>query len=241
MPQPTPDGQIRSVRVPILMYHYISELPPDADKWRVDLTVSPENFESHLRWLSENGYQSITLADLLMALQTGAPLPEKPIIITLDDGYRDAYVHAFPLLKQYNMRATVFVITSLLDENNVDFLSWDMATEMSAAGIDIESHTVYHPDLRDSDYERLRHELVESRLAIEAHTHIPSRFLCYPSGLYNPDVMQAVRESGYWAGITTMQGTLHTNANLWEIKRVRVRDNATTEQLLALIAYLDAM
>ena len=90
LPLPTPDGVLRTLRVPILMYHYISVSPPGADAVRRDLSVSPEALEAHLRYLQQEGYTAITLRDLSMALQCGYPLPPKPIVLTFDDGYRDA-------------------------------------------------------------------------------------------------------------------------------------------------------
>ena len=92
---PTPDGTARKVRVPILMYHYISDPPADADIYRKDLSLPPSRFESHLKYLKDNGYQTITLDELLDFLTTGKPLPEKPVILTFDDGYADNYANAF--------------------------------------------------------------------------------------------------------------------------------------------------
>ncbi len=158
---------------------------------RVDLSLPPEKFEAHLKYLVEQGYQSITLSDLVMALQTGSALPIKPIIITLDDGYSDAYTNAYPLLVKYHMKATVFVITSLIDENNTDYLTWAQAAEMSSHGIDIESHSVNHPDMRNRDAAFIHYELSASKQAIEARTGRTVRFFCYPSGDYDANVIKS--------------------------------------------------
>src|SRR5215467_12208364 len=90
-PQPT----LRRLRVPILMYHYISELPPHADETRRGLTVTPAIFRAHMQYLHDQGYTTISLYDLNDALTKGTPLPPKPIILTFDDGYHDAYINAF--------------------------------------------------------------------------------------------------------------------------------------------------
>lgn len=236
---PTPDGVERTLRVPILMYHYISAPPEDADAIRLDLSLPPEKFEEHLIWLKENGYQTITLEDLVLALQTGYPLPEKPVIITLDDGYRDAYTNAYPLLQKYGMKATVFVITRLLDENNINFITWDMAAEMSQHGINIESHSVDHPDLSKLSAESVMSQLRDSRMAIEAHTHQEVRILCYPAGAYNGMVIDLLPAAGYWAGTTTAQGIDHSNTNLWELTRVRIRGYFGAAELEAMIQYFE--
>ncbi|OQY95112.1 MAG: hypothetical protein B6D41_06545, partial [Chloroflexi bacterium UTCFX4] len=94
----------RAARVPILMYHHVGELPPDADALRKSLTVSAERFNEQMRFLSAQGYTTIHIAELINHLQTGAPLPEKPIILTFDDGYDDAYVNVFPTLKDFGFK-----------------------------------------------------------------------------------------------------------------------------------------
>lgn len=238
-PQPTPDGVERTLRVPILMYHYISKPPEDADAIRLDLSLPPELFEEHLRWIKEQGYETVTLEDLILALQTGYQLPPKPIIITLDDGYRDAYTNAYPLLVKYGMKATVFVITRLLDENNINFVTWEMAQEMSAHGIEIESHSVNHYDMSTLSEESILRELRDSRLAIEKHINKDVRFICYPSGEYDEEVIALLPEAGYWAGTTTSQGIDHSSSNPWELTRVRVRGYFSAAELEAMIRYFE--
>ena len=96
---------LRRLRVPILMYHYVSELPPGADDMRRGLTVTPERFTAHMQFLHDQGYTTISLYDLNDALTKGTPLPPKPIILTFDDGYSDAYTNVFPVLKQFGFIA----------------------------------------------------------------------------------------------------------------------------------------
>mgnify|MGYP000569041985 CR=1 FL=1 len=100
IPFSTPDGITRTLKVPILMYHYISEPPPESDKYRLDLSIEPELFRAQLARLREQNYTSITLSDLYYAIEAGKPLPENPIVLTFDDGYRDNYEYAFPIMKE---------------------------------------------------------------------------------------------------------------------------------------------
>jgi peptidoglycan/xylan/chitin deacetylase (PgdA/CDA1 family) len=219
------------------MYHYISAPPDGADAVRRDLSLPPERFEEQLKYLVEQGYQSITLADLVMALQTGSALPTKPIIITLDDGYRDAYTNAYPLLLKYHMKATIFIITGLIDDNNPDYLTWAQVAEMSNHDIDIESHTVNHTDLRNRDTAYVKHELSASKQAIEARTGRTVRFFCYPSGEYDANVISLLPGEGYWAAVTTVQGIEQKSSSLFELVRLRVRGSFGAAQLAALIGY----
>ena len=117
-PYPTPDGVSRALKVPILMYHYISVPPPGSDRTRRDLSVGPDIFRAHLITLREQGFTSITLSQLLYALQQGTPLPERPIVLTFDDGYRDHYSHAYPILRQEGFVGTFFVFTDPVEERN---------------------------------------------------------------------------------------------------------------------------
>ena len=99
----------------ILMYHYISTPPDDADRYRRDLSVSPEQFEAQLRWLRDNGYTAISLEDVARAERRDTPCQSAPSL-TFDDGYDDAYRNAFPLLQKHAMTGTFFVVTEWIDE-----------------------------------------------------------------------------------------------------------------------------
>lgn len=236
-PGPTPDGQARRVRVPILMYHYISEPPPGADAVRRDLSVSPVQFEEHLFHLQQAGYTSITLLDLVLHLANGRPLPPKPVILTFDDGYDDNYVYAFPLLRQYGFRGTFFVITGYLDEGRAGYLTWQQAAEMQAAGMEIEAHSVSHPDLRGLSAEGLRAQVVGASQAISSHLDKPARFFCYPSGRYDARTIAALQAAGYWGAVTTQAGVDHDSGHPFELKRVRIHGNTGLAGLQALLAH----
>ena len=97
-----------SVSLPVLMYHHILE----SSSRLGDYVISPQQFEADLQFLSVHGYQTVTVLDILRLVQTGGPLPEKPVLITFDDGYESTYAYAFPLLKKYGMTAVVSIIGS---------------------------------------------------------------------------------------------------------------------------------
>jgi len=106
------------------MYHYISVPPANADAVRRDLSVTPELFEAHLAYLRQAGYETITMEQLIYALSQETPLPPRPIIISFDDGYRDHYENAFPLLRKYSYTGIFFVFTQVIDTYNVDYLKY---------------------------------------------------------------------------------------------------------------------
>lgn len=236
-PLPTPDGVERILHVPILMYHYISAPPEDADEYRLNLSVPPTAFAEHLAYLQLAGYTSIDLYHLLDALTWGRPLPERPIIITLDDGYRDNYENAFPLLQQYGFVATFFVLTEPIDQNSDQYLTWAQIEEMVAAGMDIEPHSKTHPDLRDRGHEFLVWEILGSAQTIQAHTGRYPRFFAYPSGRYDDAVIAFLQEINFWGGITTWSGAHHSWDDRYEIERIRVSGGDNIAVLAGKLAY----
>ena len=237
VPLPTPDGVMRTLRVPILMYHHISMPPKGADAIRRDLSVTPEMFEEHLRYLRDEGYVTITLHDLCLALQIGYPLPERPIIITIDDGYGDAYTNAFPLLRKYEFTATFFVITGYTDEERAEHLIWEQIIEMDAAGMEIEAHGHTHPDLRNRTVDYLVWQILGAKQAIEARTHKSVRFFAYPSGKYDEQVIRVLQSAHYWGGITLHAGGEHRSDRMFELTRIRVQGGNDVEDLAANIEW----
>lgn len=225
----TPPGDLpRLRRVPILMYHYVSTPPPEADRYRLDLSVTPRQFAEQLAWLRANDFTTITLDDLYAALMTGASLPDRPVILTFDDGYADAYEHAFPLLVEFDMTGTFFVITETLDAAQPGYLTWDQARVMAEAGMSIQSHSRSHPDLTDNcNYDCLVWQILGSVETIEAHLGQRPRFFSYPGGRYDRAVLALLPQVGIQAAVTTRSGTLHTSARPLELKRARVRGTTT--------------
>lgn len=213
----------RVVRVPILMYHHIADPPADADVFRRDLSVRPVAFEGQLRYLEQSGYRPVTLTDLALYLTMGQPLPDRPIILTFDDGYRDNYTHAFPLLERFGFVGTFFLTTAPIDSQNPDWLSWDEVTEMHAAGMQFEPHGYDHSDLRGRSYDFLVYQILASREAIEARTGEICRFFAYPSGRYDQFVIDVLRSAGFWGAVFTGQGATHSTGDLFVLRRIRVR------------------
>ena len=220
---PTPDGVLRQAHVPILMYHRIDTPPADAGPIRRDLSVLPENFDAQLHYLGQEGYSTITLDELALHLTMGKPLPPKPVILTFDDGYADAYTHAFPLLLRHGFVGTFFLTTAPIDARNPDFLSWDQVSEMAASGMRFEAHSYDHPDLRNRGFQFLVFQIVGPRDAIQERTGEAPRFFAYPSGRYDQFVIDVLKSANFWGAVLTEQGATHTSDGLFTLKRVRVQ------------------
>jgi peptidoglycan/xylan/chitin deacetylase (PgdA/CDA1 family) len=219
---PPPDGVVRSADVPILMYHYISASPSAQDRIRYGLSVPPEMFEEQLKLLSDSGYTTISLRDLCEYLAVGKALPANPIILTFDDGYLDNYTNAFPILQKYGMIGTFFVLTGPADDGEAAYLTWDMITAMSNAGMDIQLHSREHLDMRNRAFDWLVFQIIGGRQSIEGHTGKPVIFMAYPSGKYDAAVLRFLSGNNFWAAVTTAPGVTHTLSEplLWD--RVRI-------------------
>ncbi len=229
------DGQPRTVRVPVLMYHYLSIPPDDADVYRRDLSVSPELFARQLDAIQAAGYTTISLYDLQANLWEGAPLPEKSVVITFDDAYRDNYTNAFPLLQERGMIATIFVVTDFMDEERPAYLTWDMAREMLAAGISIESHGRNHISLKNQSPDYLVWQALGSLETIQYELGVRPRFVSYPAGEFDDQTVAIFESANYWAGFTTIQGATHSTDDLFRLHRVRVRNTTEPEELVRLL------
>lgn len=221
---PTPNGIYSwTLKVPILMYHYISVPPADADIYRQDLSVTPDNFRAQMQYLAENGYTTIDLYDLSLAILGKKELPAKPVILTFDDGYADNYLNAFPVLQEYGLTGTFFVVTEFIDQNREGYMTWEMAKEMAAAGNRIEPHSRTHPDLRGQPREKLIWEILGPQETIAYHLGYKPQFFNYPAGRYDEAVIQILQELNFWGAVTTMGGQWHGYEDRFEWTRVRIR------------------
>jgi len=229
------DHTMRRVRVPILMYHYVGELPADADEYRINLTVSTELFRNHLTYLRDSGYTAISFADLEAALVEGEALPENPVILTFDDGHLDHFSNAFPLLKEFDMTGTFFVITSRVDASDPAYISWEQAKEMSDAGMTIAAHTKNHPDLRNRDQDYLTYEIIGSIESIEAHIGTVPHAFAYPGGRYDDAVLNVLDDTPIDRAVTTEFGSLHTTDNALLLPRLRVSNDTSVSGLAYLL------
>lgn len=209
-------------KVIVLNYHKI-------ENGANSLFIPPSEFERQMAFLAQNGYHTITPHELYMAFTDDGPLPTNPVLITFDDGYADNYTNAYPILKKYGLKATIFVITSLLDKSYPGYLTWGQAAEMEASGvIAIESHTVTHGSLTDLTDEQIRSELTGSKHEIEQRLGKEVEFLAYPTGAYNLHIARLAKEAGYKGAFTIRNGNMDRATNFYAIERVPIFQTADT-------------
>ena len=211
-----------TVQVPILMYHYI-RVPPDpaSDRLGWGLSTSPEDFGRQMNYLDDNGYHPVTLTDLRGYLAGTQSLPDRPVVLTFDDGYSDVYTQAYPVLQRHHFRAVAYIVSGFVGRAGQNVMP-DEVREMDANGIEIAAHTVNHLDLTKLHGPDLWNEVKGSKDALEALVGHPVLDFCYPSGRYDPEVVQAVEAAGYQSATTTESGAIHSLGDRFTWSRVRV-------------------
>lgn len=201
--------------VPILMYHSIGV------NRRNNLLVAPDKFAQQIKHLHKAGYQSICFQTLENHWKLGKPLPAKPILLTFDDGYKDNYTIAYPILKRYKFKATIFVISNFVGDAN--HLSQKQIKEMMNSGlIDIGAHTKTHPDLTTIPSEKMYREIFGSRQIITKYTGKPVIAFAYPIGRYNYEVVKATGAARYKFAVTTKPGYADAKQGWLTLHRVRI-------------------
>ncbi|GAC1446116.1 MAG: hypothetical protein NVSMB52_09620 [Chloroflexota bacterium] len=209
-----------AIFVPVLLYHHVKVPKASDNAIERGLTVLPAQMNAQLEYLSNRHFHTVTAARLTEALLGTSTLPSKPVVLTFDDGYSDVYLNAFRILRQHHMRATFFIVPYLLGQPR--YLSWSQVQDMSSHGMDIEAHTLTHPDLSVLSWRQLWKEVVGSRQALENRLHRSVRVFAYPYGAYNAVVIRAVARAGFHSAFTTRHGWFANRANILTLPRVHV-------------------
>lgn len=193
--------------VPILCYHRFG---PGCDG---PLCMSRETFARQMAFLADGGYHVVGLRALLDFLHYRRSLPERSVVITLDDGYRSAYDIAYPILREHGFTATLFVYTDFVGAG-AGALTWEQLREMKAEGFDVGSHTVTHCDLakplegeKDSAYRaRVERELSQSKQILDEKLGQDTIAIAFPYGSATPGVLQLCQAVGYRLGMSVSSG-----------------------------------
>ncbi len=204
-----------SFGIPVLNYHLINakEIGP--------LSITPQEFDEQMAYLHNNGYHTISPDELLDYIQNNKTLPDNPILITFDDGYQDAYTEAYPILKKYNFKATVFLITDYIGNDN-GYLNWEQVKEMHGSGFTFGSHTLSHVSLAKVTNEEAKYQLLKSKEAIEWRLKKPVRYFAHPGGFYNQATSQLLQDVGYRAAFTVNLGRVNTDSDVYALKRIPI-------------------
>lgn len=222
----------RQYCVPIIMYHSVSPL---AQKKNL-LAVSADTFERQMRFLKEHRYNVVSLEDLASLIKDRKSLPPRTLAITLDDGYEDNFIYAFPILKKYNLPATIFIIINEVGRPQGDRLSWEQINQMQSSGlVTFGSHTFGPEPLTNIYTSRLvkfdiggyfKEQIAGSKMILEKKLGKPVNIFSYPEGRFNEAIRQEVIDAGYKAAVATNPGKKFSNNDVFALKRLRISSNA---------------
>ncbi len=225
----------QAVRVPVLMYHYVENVRDKNDTTRISLNTPPYTLEDEIKTLSEAGYTFMTGKELIDVVEGRAQLPNKPILLTFDDGYRDFYTDAYPILKKYHAKATQFVISGFVGYGN--HLSASQLVEIANDGlVEIGAHTVRHAWLKDQPVTTVFPEIAHSKASLEALIHAPVVSFAYPFGAFDQQALEAVRNAGFQGAFSTVPGVGQKHEQRYFF--YRLRPGGRTGQ--ALLAWLES-
>jgi peptidoglycan/xylan/chitin deacetylase (PgdA/CDA1 family) len=210
------------------MYHEISPAP---DARFLEYTVTPDAFETQMRWLARAGYRTITTDELAGARRGERSLPERPVLITFDDGFDAALRHAPAILARHGFRAMLYVVTGLAGQPSrwmvpevgveLPLTDWSAVRAAERDGFRCGSHSVTHPRLARIAPDACRRELTESRRTLEDVLGREVTDLAYPFGNHDDRVVEAAAECGYVTGVTT-EGCFSHREPLLRLRRLAV-------------------
>lgn len=194
-----------TLNIPILCYHNLNPTKPGS------MNLTPDKFESQIKWLKDNGFTIIPLKEAVEYLQgKRSSLPEKPVVVTADDGWESAYQYMAPIVKKYNIPVTLFIYPETISAGK-NAMTWEELKELQATGLfDIQGHTYSHPNFKQEkkrvspeQYQKfVKNELIKSKKILEEKLNIKVEFLAWPFGIYNDDLENAAADAGYVMAFT---------------------------------------
>ncbi|THF76099.1 endo-1,4-beta-xylanase [Cohnella fermenti] len=180
------------VKVPVVVYHKVNQTLESGN----DYQVSAAMFATQMKYLDDNGYTTLSANEYADIMNGEAEAPDNPILLTFDDGTPDFYTNAWPVLQQYGMKATLFIVSDWIGENKYGMTLQQLQTLADDPNLDLENHTKTHTDLTTMEDEAARDDIVAAGDFLEGVTGKQSALLAYPYGAYNADVAAAAEEAG---------------------------------------------
>src|SRR6266850_1402628 len=220
----------RAPGIPILMYHGFRAGIGMGHPY-FETATAPVVFETHMQFLAEHGYKTLTLPAVGARLEGG--LQDKYVAITFDDGYLDFYTHALPILQKHGFKATVFIVSGFAGEqargsNGNSFMSWSQIREIQSQGMEIGSHTVTHPQLHAMPSKQVEKEVSESKRAIEEKVGAAVTSFAYPYAFPEQDrqfakgLRESLKQQGYESAVSTIIGTARRGNDAFFLPRIPV-------------------
>ncbi|MEK7572104.1 MAG: polysaccharide deacetylase family protein [Patescibacteria group bacterium] len=213
--------QSATLRIPILMYHYVEHIQDPNDTFRELMNIHPEVFEAQVKTLKEAGYTFLTMREVGEILDGKRTLPHKPIVLTFDDGYRDFLTDALPILQKYTAKSTVYVIAAFTG-TEPDHMTQVQLEEVIQTGlVEIGAHTKTHTYLAGNTPEEVSKEIIGSKKMLEFMLNIPIVSFAYPFGAFDEQAVEITKNAGFSTAVTTQPGIYAQHANRYVLDRLR--------------------
>jgi peptidoglycan/xylan/chitin deacetylase (PgdA/CDA1 family) len=234
--------------VPILNYHSIDD-STQADPRFKEWVLDPDIFDAHLSYLKSEGYQALTVTDFITH-KANNTLPEKPIVITFDDGFADALSHALPILQKYHYPATLYLTTAyigktsewlaFIGEGDRAMLSWLQVRELHQAGIECGAHSHTHPQLDLLSRDAAKQEIATSKSLLDQELGVSTQSFAYPHGYHTQGIMQTVASLGFSSACAVKHALSSNQDNPFSLSRIIVYNTTTVTALAQLITGQDS-
>jgi peptidoglycan/xylan/chitin deacetylase (PgdA/CDA1 family) len=202
------------------MYNYVEYFKDNKDKTRQVLDTETPILEAQLRTLISDHFTFLTMSDVAAILDGKKDLPEKPVVLTFDDGYRDFYTDAYPILKKYKVKATAYIVPGFLDQPNYMFTS-QIKMLGKDNNIELGAHTMHHVWLKDMAPFLAEREIAQSKYKLEDLIHKPVISFAYPYGAFDNSAIDITKKAGFATAVSTIAGIEASNNNRYFLFRIR--------------------
>jgi peptidoglycan/xylan/chitin deacetylase (PgdA/CDA1 family) len=226
-----------SERVSILMYHFIRVNPNPRDSLGYSLSVTPWDFRQQMDWLKANGAHTVSVGDVMTALEGGRPLPTRAVVISFDDGFDNFYSEAVPVMTARGFVGETYAVPGFLGRPG--YMTATQLQDVARMGMVVGAHTVNHVDLTRLSSAQAWAEIAGSRNQLRQITGQPVEDFAYPYGTWNGGVASLVQQAGFRDAVTTASGSIHSLGKRYWLDRVRVSGGESLGQFAASVALQD--
>jgi peptidoglycan/xylan/chitin deacetylase (PgdA/CDA1 family) len=217
------------VTAPILLYHHVED-----GHYSDTYSITLEKFAAQMQALEDWGYTTITISELIQAIMQGAELPERPIVITFDDGYLNLYENAYPIMQEHGFIGVTYVVGNYV--NGRDFMTVEQLLELVDAGWEVGNHSFTHTDL-SLDPTLANYEMYQSKIYLEKLLGIPINTFAYPFGGFKPILGDRAWRYGYIGAVGLGKGWTHSKESRYYLERIGILGSYDLEKFARLLPW----
>ncbi len=224
----------RTYHVPIIMYHKVVDICPSTSKKDYAFYITPKLFEAEMRYLRNHGYKTIFMKDAAAAIAAGKNISGNSVVLTFDDGTSDFPETVLPVLKKYNLHATIYVNPGFNGKN--DRMTWEDIMALGHSDlVEVAAHTMDHVNLTTVSLDEARSQIEDSKTVIEHLIDKPVVSFAYPFGGHNADLANMVQSLGFTSGVISEQIGEESSSTQFILPRLRIGDTNHIETFIKLL------